>query len=79
MRLYSSELVIVYSNSFLFFLYYNLRFSNLKEIADFIKHQLLYAKDKLHWINKFEKLVSVNEFLFEKGRNKTRLMKIYTS
>ena len=49
------------------------------EIADFIKHQLLYAKDKLHWINKFEKLVSVNEFLFEKGRNKTRLMKIYTS
>lgn len=33
MRLYSSELVIVYSNSFLFFLYYNLRFSNLKEIV----------------------------------------------
>ncbi|MBS7332312.1 MAG: hypothetical protein KIG88_01780 [Weeksellaceae bacterium] len=49
------------------------------EIADFIKHQLLYVKDKLHWINKFEKLVSVNEFLFKKCRNKTRLMKIYTS
>ncbi|MGV0940001.1 hypothetical protein [Empedobacter sp. ULE_I140] len=34
MRLYSSELVIVYSNSFLFFLYYNLRFSNLKELRN---------------------------------------------
>ncbi|STD53337.1 3-oxoadipate enol-lactonase [Empedobacter falsenii] len=34
MRLYSSELVIVYSNSFLFFLYYNLRFSNLKELVN---------------------------------------------
>ena len=49
------------------------------EIADFIKHQLLYVKDKLHWINKFEKLVSVNESLFKKQRNKTRLMKIISS
>nr|WP_297309974.1 hypothetical protein [uncultured Flavobacterium sp.] len=49
------------------------------EIADFIKHQLLYVKYKLYWINKFEKLVSVNEFLFKKGRNKSRLMKIYTT
>ena len=49
------------------------------EIADFIKHQLMYVKDKLHWINKFEKLVSVNESLFKKQRNKTRLMKIISS
>ncbi|MCA4810645.1 hypothetical protein IF128_12995 [Empedobacter stercoris] len=49
------------------------------EIADFIKHQLLYVKDKLHWINKFEKLVSVNESLFKKERNKTKLMKIITT
>lgn len=49
------------------------------EIADFIKHHLHYVQDKIHWINKFEKLVSVNEFLFKKDRNKTRLMKIYTS
>jgi hypothetical protein len=49
------------------------------EIADFIKHQLLYVKDKLYWINKFEKLVSVNESLFKKERNKTKLMKIITT
>jgi len=49
------------------------------EIADFIKHQLLYVKDKLHWINKFEKLVSVNESLFKKERNRTKLMKIITT
>lgn len=49
------------------------------EIADFINHQLLYVKDKLHWINKFEKLVSVNESLFKKQGNKTRLMKIISS
>ena len=49
------------------------------EIADFIKHQLMYVKDKLHWINKFEKLVSVNESLFKKQRNKTKLIKIISS
>ena len=49
------------------------------EIADFIKHHLLYVKDKLHWINKFEKLVSVNESLFKKQRNKTKLIKIISS
>ena len=49
------------------------------EISDFIKHHLIYVKDKLHWINKFEKLLSVNEFLFTKGRNKTKLIKLYTS
>lgn len=49
------------------------------EIADFIKHHLIYVKDKLHWINKFEKLVSVNESLFKKERNRTKLMKIITT
>ena len=44
----------------------------------FIQHQISLTKQPDKWLNKFEKLLSVNEHLFEAERNKTRLVKLYT-
>jgi hypothetical protein len=44
----------------------------------FIQYQITLVKQPDKWLNKFEKLLSVNEDLFETERNKTRLVKLYT-
>lgn len=49
------------------------------QIPDFLRHHCNLAKNPLTWLNKFEKLVSVNEELFHGARNESRMMKFYTS
>ncbi|MBU8882372.1 hypothetical protein CBW16_10305 [Flavobacteriaceae bacterium JJC] len=49
------------------------------QIPAFISHHCRLVKDPVQWLNKFEKLISVNEELFSGYRNPSRLMKLYTS
>ncbi len=49
------------------------------QIPDFLKHHCKLAKNGLTWLNKFEKLISVNEELFHGARNESRMIKFYTS
>ncbi|UOE39155.1 hypothetical protein [Chryseobacterium oryzae] len=49
------------------------------QIPDFINHHCSLAKNPLHWLNKFEKLIQVNVELFHGARNESRMMKFYTS
>lgn len=49
------------------------------EIPDFIYFHLKMVKDKNVWLNKFEKLIAINEILFDNQTNKSRLVKLYTT
>lgn len=44
----------------------------------FIQHHLQLTNEPIKWLNKFEKLLSLNEALFDTERNKSRLVKLYT-
>lgn len=48
------------------------------QIPEFICHHCNLVKEPLPWLNKFEKLLSLNDELFYTVRNNTRLMKFYT-
>lgn len=48
------------------------------EILDFIGHHCNLVKNAMMWLNKFEKLISVNEELFRGAKNEIRLMKFCT-
>ena len=48
------------------------------QIPDFINHHCSLAKNPLHWLNKYEKLIHVNEELFHGARNESRMVKLYT-
>ena len=54
---------------------FELKHSNLEA---FITHQISLTKHPDKWLNKFEKLVAVNEELFENNKNRTRLSKLQT-
>ena len=47
------------------------------QIPAFICHHYNLVKDPLHWLNKFEKLLSLNDDLFNGSRNQSRLIKFY--
>lgn len=48
------------------------------QIPDFICHHCNLVKDSLAWLNKFEKLLTLNEELFSGTKNQSRLVKFYT-
>ena len=48
------------------------------QIQNFINHHCSIAKDPIEWLNKFEKLIVVNEQLFQKGSNESRHIKFQT-
>jgi hypothetical protein len=47
------------------------------QIPDFILHHCNLVKEPLLWLNKFEKLLTVNDELFSGTRKQSRLMKFY--
>lgn len=49
------------------------------KIPDFINHHCNIAKNPLQWLNKYEKLIHVNEELFHGARNESRIIKFYTN
>jgi len=49
------------------------------QIPEFINHHCDIAKNPLQWLNKYEKLISVNDELFHGARNESRLMKLYAN
>ena len=48
------------------------------QIQNFIKHHCSIAKNPIDWLNTFEKLIVVNEKLFQKGSNESRHIKFQT-
>jgi len=48
------------------------------EISDFIDHHCNLVNNAMTWLNKFEKLIVVNEKLFQKGSNESRHIKFQT-
>jgi len=48
------------------------------DLEAFITYQISLAKHPEKWLNKFEKLITLNEDLFENNKNRTRLSKIQT-
>ena len=48
------------------------------QIQNFINHHCSIAKDPIEWLNKFEKLIVVNEKLFQKGSDESRSIKFQT-
>lgn len=48
------------------------------QIQNFINHHCNIAKNPIEWLNKFEKLIIVNEKLFQKGSNESRHIKFQT-
>ena len=54
---------------------FQLRYS---QIQNFINHHCSIAKNPIDWLNKFEKLIVVNEKLFQKGSNESRHIKLQT-
>lgn len=49
------------------------------QIPDFITHHCNIAEHPLQWLNKYEKLISVNEELFRGAKNESRMIKLYTN
>lgn len=49
------------------------------QIPDFICHHCKLVKDPVPWLNKLEKLLSVNDELFSSARNQNRYMKFMVS
>lgn len=47
------------------------------QIPDFILHHCNLVKEPVKWLNKFEKLLTLNDELFSTPRNSSRLMKFY--
>lgn len=47
------------------------------QIPEFICHHCNLVKEPVKWLNKFEKLLTLNEELFSTARNNSRLMKFY--
>lgn len=47
-------------------------------IPDFINHHCNLVKDPMHWLNKFEKLISENEEIFHEAKKDSKLMKFQT-
>ena len=54
---------------------FQLRYS---QIQNFINHHCSITKNPIEWLNKFEKLIIVNEKLFHKGNNESRHIKFQT-
>ena len=48
------------------------------QIQNFINHHFSIAKNPIDWLNTFEKLIVVNEKLFQKGSNESRHIKFQT-
>ena len=48
------------------------------QIQNFINHHCSIAKNPIEWLNKFEKLIVVNEKLFQKGSDESRSIKFQT-
>ena len=48
------------------------------QIQNFINHHCSIAKNPIEWLNKFEKLIVVNEQLFHEGNNESRHIKFQT-
>lgn len=48
------------------------------EISDFIDHHCNLVNNAMTWLNKFEKLISINGELFRGAKNESRLMKFCT-
>lgn len=48
------------------------------QIQNFINHHCSIAKNPIDWLNTFEKLIVVNEKLFQKGSNESRHIKFQT-
>ena len=48
------------------------------QIQNFIKHHCSIAKNPIDWLNTFEKLIVVNEKLFQKGSDESRSIKFQT-
>ena len=48
------------------------------QIQNFISHHCSRAKNPIEWLNKFEKLIIVNEKLFQKGSDESRSIKFQT-
>ncbi len=49
---------------------------NPSKFSEFISYQTTQVKDNIKWLNKFEKLLTVNENLFTTNGNYTRLTKL---
>lgn len=49
------------------------------QIPEFICHHCKQVSESMLWLNKFEKLISVNDELFKGERGQSRLVKLYTS
>lgn len=48
------------------------------QISNFINHHCTIAKNPMQWLNKFEKLIVLNEKLFQDGINESRRIKFQT-
>ncbi len=48
------------------------------ELSDFLNYQCKQINEPFCWLNKFEKLISLNEDLLEQFKPKTRITKLYT-
>ena len=48
------------------------------QIQNFINHHCSFTQNPIEWLNKFEKLIVVNEKLFHKGNNESRHIKFQT-
>jgi hypothetical protein len=47
------------------------------DLEAFITYQISIAKHPEKWLNKFEKLITLNEHLFDNTRNKTKFIKLF--
>ena len=54
---------------------FQLRYS---QIPNFLKHHCTIAKNPMQWLNNFERLISVNENLFQNNNNESKLTKFQT-
>ncbi|TDX87304.1 hypothetical protein [Epilithonimonas xixisoli] len=48
------------------------------QLADFINHHTQFISDPIKWLNKTDKLISVNEKVFSTSDNQGRMMKCFT-
>lgn len=48
------------------------------KLPDFFSHHCVFVADPIKWLNKFEKLISDNEEIFNSSANQGRMIKCYT-
>ncbi|MFT3903583.1 MAG: hypothetical protein QM727_10430 [Niabella sp.] len=48
------------------------------KLPDFFSHHCVFVADPIKWLNKFEKLISDNEAIFNSSANQGRMIKCYT-